>query len=282
MNKNEEWNIIIEPKRGLLSLNLKQIYDYRDLLFLFVKRDIITTYKQTILGPIWFFIQPILTMLIYIFIFGNVAKIPTDSVPQPLFYISGIIMWNYFSSCFSQTANTFVGNAGIFGKVFFPRLIVPLSQVTSNLIKFCIQFTLFLCIFFYYYYHNTSISPSYLILLLPLLLLIMAGLGLGFGLIFSSLTTKYKDLKFLMQFGIQLLMYATPVIYPLNSIPKEYLFWLKLNPISHIIETFKTAFLGSGQFSLNGLIYSFIFTIISLAIGIIIFNKTEKNFMDTV
>ncbi len=282
MNKDEDWDIILKPKRGLFSINLKQVYDYRDLLFLFVKRDIITTYKQTVLGPIWFFIQPILTMLIYVFIFGNVAQISTDNIPQPLFYISGIIMWNYFASCFSQTANTFVGNAGIFGKVFFPRLIVPLSQVTSNLIKFCIQFSLFIALFLYYYFNNDNITPSLLILLLPLLLIIMAGMGLGFGLIFSSLTTKYKDLKFLMQFGIQLLMYATPVIYPLSTIPSKYQFWFKLNPLTHIIETFKTAFLGSGQFSLIGLLYSLSFTIIALFIGIIIFNKTEQNFMDTV
>ncbi|MDF1673514.1 MAG: ABC transporter permease [Vicingaceae bacterium] len=281
MNKDEDWDIILKPKRNLLDINLKQIYQYRDLLFLFVKRDIITTYKQTILGPIWFFVQPILTMVIYVFIFGKVAKISTDDIPQPLFYISGIIMWNYFSSCFSLTANTFTGNAGIFGKVFFPRLIVPLSQITSNLIKFCIQFILFLIVFFYYLNSN-AITPSYLIVLLPVLILIIAVLGLGLGLIFSSLTTKYKDLKFLMQFGIQLLMYATPVIYPLSTIPAQYQFWFKLNPLTHVIETFKTAFLGSGQFSLTGLLYSCIFTTFTLIIGVIIFNKTEQNFMDTV
>lgn len=282
MDKNENWDIILKPTRGLLSINLKQVWNYRDLLFLFVKRDIITTYKQTILGPIWFFVQPILTMLIYVFIFGNVAKISTDGVPQPLFYIAGIILWNYFASCFSQTANTFVGNAGIFGKVFFPRLIVPLSQVISNLIKFCIQFTLFLVLFLYYFNVNNNIYPSLLIFLLPVLLVLMAGIGLGFGLIFSSFTTKYKDLKFLMQFGIQLLMYATPVIYPLSTIPEKYQFWFKLNPLTHIIETFKTAFLGSGNFSLNGLLYSILFMCLTLIIGVLVFNKTEQNFMDTV
>ena len=192
-------------------------------------------------------------------------------------------MCNYFSSCFNQTANTFIQNAGIFGKVFFPRLIVPLSQITSNLIKFGIQFLLFLGLFIYYYYFTRAVlHPSLLIMLAPLLLLLMAGLGLGFGLIFSSLTTKYKDLKFLLQFGVQLLMYATPVIYPLSTIPNKYQFWFKLNPLTHIIETFKTAFLGSGTFSLNGLLYAGVFTLIILFLGVLVFNKTEQNFMDTV
>ncbi|MCW8896656.1 MAG: ABC transporter permease [Flavobacteriales bacterium] len=278
---SKQWDIIIQPKRSVLDINLKQLYNYKDLLFLFVKRDVITIYKQTILGPIWFFVQPILTMVIYVFVFGKIANISTDGIPQPLFYLSGIIIWNYFSSCFSLTANTFTGNAGIFGKVFFPRLIVPLSQIISNLIKFFIQFLLFLTVFFYYLSNNT-VNPSYLIILLPLLLLIIAGLGLGFGLIFSSLTTKYKDLKFLMQFGVQLLMYATPIIYPLSTIPEKYQFWIKLNPITHIIETFKTAFLGSGQLSTNGLIYACVFTLITLTLGVLIFNKTEQKFMDTV
>jgi lipopolysaccharide transport system permease protein len=278
---NKQWDIIIQPKRSVLDINLKQLYKYKDLLFLFVKRDVITIYKQTILGPIWFFVQPILTMVIYVFVFGKIANISTDGIPQPLFYLSGIIIWNYFSSCFSLTANTFTGNAAIFGKVFFPRLIVPLSQIISNLIKFFIQFLLFLTVFFYYLSNNT-VNPSYLIILLPLLLLIIAGLGLGFGLIFSSLTTKYKDLKFLMQFGVQLLMYATPIIYPLSTIPEKYQFWIKLNPITHIIETFKTAFLGSGQLTTNGLLYACVFTLFILILGVLIFNKTEQKFMDTV
>lgn len=278
---NKQWDIIIQPKRNVLDINLKQLYKYKDLLFLFVKRDVITIYKQTILGPIWFFVQPVLTMVIYVFVFGKIANISTDGIPQPLFYLAGIIIWNYFSSCFTLTANTFTGNAGIFGKVFFPRLIVPLSQIISNLIKFFIQFLLFLAVFFYYL-SNQAVNPSYLIILLPLLLLIIAGLGLGFGLIFSSLTTKYKDLKFLMQFGVQLIMYATPIIYPLSTIPVKYQFWIKLNPITHIIETFKTAFLGSGQFSTNGLLYACVFTLIILILGVLIFNKTEQKFMDTV
>ncbi len=282
MDKNENWDIILKPKRSLFDVNLKQVYDYRDLLFLFVKRDIITTYKQTILGPIWFFVQPILTTVIYVFVFGNIAKIPTESIPQPLFYMAGIVLWNYFAESFNQTADTFSQNANIFGKVFFPRLIVPLSKVISALIKFLIQFSLFLALYFYYYFNTTSIHPSYLIVLLPFLLLLMAGLGLGFGLIFSSLTTKYKDLKFLIQFAVQLLMYATPIIYPLSSIPSNYQFWIKLNPLTHIIETFKTVFLGTGNFSINGLLYTTVFTLITLTLGILIFNRTEQKFMDTV
>ncbi len=280
---SENWDIILKPKRNLFDVNLKQVYHYRDLLFLFVKRDIITTYKQTVLGPIWFFVQPILTVVIYVFIFGKVAKISTDEIPQPLFYLSGIVMWNYFSSCFNQTADTFTKNANIFGKVFFPRLIVPLSVVMSNLIKFGIQFLLFIGLFCYYlFYKKAGIHPSVLIAIFPLLVFLMAGLGLGFGLIFSSLTTKYKDLKFLLQFGVQLLMYATPVIYPLSTIPSNYQFWFKLNPLTHLIETFKTAFLGSGTFSVNGLMYASVFTIVVLFFGVLIFNKTEQDFMDTV
>lgn len=282
MAMDNEWDLVIEPKRSWFKLNLKQVFQYKDLLFLFVKRDVITLYKQTILGPIWFFVQPILTMLIFVFVFGKIAKISTDGIPQPIFYLSGIILWNYFSECFNQTADTFTKNANIFGKVFFPRLVVPLSKVVSGLIKFCIQFCLFFAVFLYYYFTTDSIKPSYLIVILPLLLLLMAGLGLGFGLIFSSLTTKYKDLKFLIQFGVQLLMYATPVIYPLSSIPEKHQIWLQLNPLTHIIETFKTIFLGSGIFSWLGILYSSILMLIVLFSGIIIFNKTEQKFMDTV
>lgn len=282
METNSEWDIVIKPKRNLFDINIKQVYDYRDLLFLFIKRDIITVYKQTILGPFWFFVQPILTMVIYVFVFGNIAKISTDSIPQPLFYLSGIVLWSYFAESFNQTSDTFTKNANLFGKVFFPRLIVPISHVVSALIKFLIQFSLFLLVYFYYYVNTDILQPSYLIALLPFLLLLMAGLGLGFGLIFSSLTTKYKDLKFLIQFGVQLLMYATPIIYPMSSIPSNYQFWIKLNPISHLIETFKTMFLGSGEFSVNGLIYSFVFTVVVLFIGVVVFNKTEQKFMDTV
>lgn len=278
----EKWDLVIKPKKGILDLNLKQVITYFDLLVLFVKRDIIVLYKQTILGPIWFFVQPIMTMLIYIFVFGNVANISTDGIPKPLFYLSGIIMWGYFSECFIKTSNTFTLNAEVFGKVFFPRLIMPLSVIISNAIKFLLQFSLFLIVYFYFISVESNISPNFYILLFPILLIIMALMGLGFGLIFSSMTTKYKDLKFLIQFGVQLLMYATPIIYPLSAIPEKYRFYIFLNPITHIIETFKFAFIGIGEFSFIGLTYSIVFTLGILFLGIVIFNKTQQNFMDTV
>lgn len=278
----QNWDLVIESKRSLFDISIKQIVHYKDLLFLFVKRDISLVYKQTILGPIWYFVQPIMTTIIYVFVFGKVANISTGGIPQPLFYLSGIIIWNYFSECFMKTSDTFTQNASIFGKVYFPRLITPLSIIVSNGLKFLIQFILFLFLYCYYFLNNYKLHLQIEIILLPIYLLIMSMIGLGFGLIFSSLTTKYKDLKFLIQFGVQLLMYATPIIYPLSTIPEKYQFYFKLNPITHIIEAFKYSFFGSGYFSIKGLMYSFISTLIVLVLGVIIFNKTEKDFMDTV
>jgi lipopolysaccharide transport system permease protein len=282
MSKTKNWDIVIEPKKNLLDLRLKQILEYWDLLILLVKKDIVIVYKQTILGPLWFFVQPIMTTLIYTFVFGNIAKISTDGIPTPLFYMTGIIIWNYFSECFIKTSDTFSANAGVFGKVYYPRLINPLSVILSNGIKFLIQFSLFLVLFFYYYLNSNIIHPKFELILFPVFLIIMAFLGLGMGLIFSALTTKYKDLKFLLQFGVQLLMYASPIIYPLSTIKGNLKYIVQLNPITHVIEGCKYAFLGQGSFSLFGLLYSIIFTIILLFIGIIIFNKTERTFMDTV
>ena len=283
MVENEEsWDRIIRPKRHLLDVNLKEIWDYRDLLMMFIKRDIVTVYKQTILGPIWFFIQPILTTLTYVVVFGNIAKISTDGIPAPLFYLSGITLWNYFADTFNKTSSTFVSNANIFGKVYFPRLIVPLSVVMSNVIKFCIQFTLFLLLWIWYLISSGSLSPNLWILSAVYCLILMAGLGLGFGIIFSSLTTKYRDLTFLIQFGVQLAMYATPIIYPMSTLDAKYQRILWWNPISHIIEAFKYGFLGAGQASITGLLYATAFTVVTLAFGIIIFNRTEQTFMDTV
>ena len=279
----ENWDLIIEPKRHLLDLKLNQIWHYRDLLMLFVKRDITVVYKQTILGPLWFFIQPIMTTLIYVFVFGNIANLPTDGIPKPLFYLSGIVMWNYFSECFMRNSDTFTQNAGIFGKVYFPRLITPLSIVVSNAIKFLIQIILFFALWTYYFFQGNAITlKPEIILLFPYLVLLMAFMGLGFGIIFSSLTTKYKDLKFLIQFGVQLLMYATPIIYPMNSLSLDIQRILWWNPITHIIEAFKFGFLGQGSFTMIGLLYSTIFTLIIMVIGTVIFNKTEQTFMDTV
>ncbi len=280
--EQEEWDIVIKPKIGFFELNLKQVFSYLDLLILFVKRDLVVVYKQTILGPTWFFLQPIMTMLIFIFVFGRIANISTDGIPRPLFYLSGIVMWNFFAECFTKTSNIFVANAAVFGKVYFPRIITPFSIIISNGIKFAIQFGLFLAMYFYFVATGANVHATWHLALFPVLLLMMATLGLGFGLIFSSLTTKYKDLTFLIQFGVQLLMYATPVIYPLSSIPDRYKFYMLANPISSIMETFKLSFLGEGTFSIGGLIYSAVFAVIVLLFGILIFNRTEKSFMDTV
>lgn len=276
---------IIIPKKNLFDINLKEIWQYKDLLFLFVRRDFVATYKQTVLGPLWFIIQPIFTTLMFTLIFGKLASIPTDGLPPILFYMCGITCWNYFSESLSKTSNTFTSNANIFGKVYFPRLIVPISIIISNMVKFIIQGIIFLLFFYYYYLIGANINPNITIAVLPLLLLLMAGLGLGFGILISSLTTKYRDFQFLVVFGVQLFMYATPVVYPL-SLAKEKLgsySWIAFaNPMSSIVEAMKYAFLGQGQFSWYHLLYSFIFMIILLATGVIIFNKVEQNFMDTV
>ncbi|MCV9388815.1 ABC transporter permease [Reichenbachiella ulvae] len=278
----EEWDTVILPERGLLDVHLGEIWKYRDLLRMFVKRDFVTYYKQTILGPLWFFIQPIFTTLTYMLIFGNVAKISTDGMPQLLFYMSGVTAWNYFSECFNKTSTVFKDNQAIFGKVHFPRLITPLSIVISNLVKFGIQLLLFVLILLYYLWSGTSAAPNMALLLLPFLILLMAALGLGAGMLITSLTTKYRDLVFLLQFGIQLLMYATPVIYPLSTIPEKYQWIIMANPMSGIVETFRYAFLGSGQLNWQLLGYDALVTFFILIIGILVFNKTERSFMDTV
>ncbi|MEJ5265854.1 MAG: ABC transporter permease [Bacteroidales bacterium] len=280
--KSEHWDLVIRPRRSIFDIDLKAIWEYRDLLTMFVRRDIVVVYKQTILGPIWFFVQPILTTLIYILVFGRIAKISTDGVPMILFYLSGVIMWNYFSECFNITAKTFTENANIFGKVYFPRLIMPLSKVISGLIKFGIQFALFLLVYFYFLFNTNSIHPNFNLLLVPYLVALMAILGLGFGIIFTSLTTKYRDLNFLIAFGVQLLMYATPVIYPVSAIPEKYKLYIMANPMTPIIEAFKNAFLGAGHISLWGLVYATLFTLVVFLLGILIFSKTEQNFIDTV
>lgn len=279
---NIEWDFRIQPSESLFRLGLKEVWNYRDLLFLFVKRDIVTVYKQTILGPLWFFIQPILTTITYMFVFGNLAGISTDGVPQILFYLAGITIWNYFNELLSQTSKTFTENAPIFGKVYFPRLILPLSKVISNLVKFGIQFLLFFSVWFFYIVKGENINPNFSIAFVPFLLVMMGGIGLGFGLISSALTTKYRDLTFLITFGVQLLMFASPVIYPMSSLSQEYQQILWFNPLSSILEAFKYAFLGSGVFSWFWLGYSATFTVGILFIGALIFNKIEKSFIDTV
>ena len=278
----ENWDTIIEPRSSTLSLNLKELWRYRDLLLMFVKRDIITIYKQTVLGPVWYIVQPIMTTAVYILVFGNIAKISTDGLPQVLFYLSGIIIWSYFANTFNTTSQTFKSGKDIFGKVYFPRLIMPLSKVTSGLIRFGIQFVFFVSVYTYFILNDFDISPNYALAYFPLFILTMAGLGLGFGLIFSAMTAKYRDLTFLIQFGVQLLMYATPVIYPVSTIPEKYKLYILANPMTPIVEGFRYALLGAGSFDIYHLLYSLAVTGIILLLGIFIFNKTERTFMDTV
>ena len=282
MSADEQWDLVITGKHSVLDFGIRELWRYRDLLMMFIRRDIVTVYKQTILGPIWFVVQPVLTSLTYLVIFGKLAGISTDGVPPILFYLAGTTLWSFFADSFNSTSKTFKDNEGIFGKVYFPRLIMPLSKVVSGLIKFGIQMGLFLVVYAYYLVTSEGIVPNFTVLFIPVYLLLMAGIGLGAGIIFTSLTNKYRDLTFLIQFGVQLLMYATPVIYPVSSLPERYQFYMYLNPITSIIEGFKYALLGSGGFSPLYLTYSCIFTVVMLMVGIVIFNKTEKNFMDTV
>jgi lipopolysaccharide transport system permease protein len=275
--------MIIEPQRSLLDLRLGELWKYRDLVMLFVRRDFVSVYKQTILGPLWYLIQPLLTTLTFTVIFGNIAKLPTDGLPQFLFYMSGTVVWSYFASCLTKTADTFVGNASLFGKVYFPRMAVPVSILISNLISFFIQFALFVIFMLYFIMSGTSIDVNWLwILLLPLLLFMMAGLGMGLGILISSLTTKYRDLRFLVTFGVSLLMYATPVIYPVSSVPVRFQWIILANPMTSILEAFRYAFLGAGTADVIHLLYSFAFMLVVLIIGTVVFNRVEQTFMDTV
>lgn len=284
MQTEESWDLIIKPKNKWYQLDLKAIWKYRDLLLLLVRRDFVAVYKQTILGPLWFFIQPIITALTFTFIFGNIAKISTDGNPSILFYLAGITIWTYFSDCLTKTSSTFVSNAGVFGKVYFPRLIMPLSVLVSNLIKLGIQLLIFICVWVYYYMNSEDVHPHWeLMWLLPILIFMLAGLGFGFGILISSLTTKYRDLTFLVGFGVQLLMYASSVVIPISSMSDKVKHIMLLNPLTSIIESFKYIFLGSGSIeTFSYLTYSFGIMIVLVAVSIIVFNKVEKSFMDTV
>jgi lipopolysaccharide transport system permease protein len=281
----EYWDIEIRPRNNLFSLGLKDVWHYRDLLVLLVRRDFVSFYKQTVLGPIWFFVQPVITILIYNLVFNNLANIGTDTVPGPIFYLSGIILWNYFSDCLTKTSTVFRDNAALLGKVYFPRLIMPLSIVLSNLIRFAVQFVLFVVLIFIYHFMGSPIVPNTYILLFPLLIVIIAALGLGLGMIISAVTTKYRDLAFVVTFGVPLLMYTTSVIFPLSVAVHKYpaYSWvIKFNPITSVIETFRYGFLSKGSFSWELLGYSSLVTVIVLFTGIVIFNKVEKTFVDTV
>jgi lipopolysaccharide transport system permease protein len=278
----EEKTWSIEPQRSVFDLRLGELWHYRDLVMLFVRRDFVAVYKQTILGPLWYLIQPLLTTITFTFIFGQVARLPTDGLPQFLFYMSGTVLWAYFAECLNKTSNTFVQNYHLFGKVYFPRLAVPVSILISNLITFAIQLALFVVFLLCFLGNGSDVRPDLGLLLVPLLVLMMAGLGLGLGIIISSLTTKYRDLCFLVTFGVQLLMYTTPVIYPVSAIPERFQWIILANPMTSIVEAFRYAFLGAGTVDLGHLLYSFGFMLAVVFLGIVIFNHVEQTFMDTV
>jgi lipopolysaccharide transport system permease protein len=284
MQTEEHWDLIIKPKNKWHEIDLAAIWKYKDLLMLLVRRDFVAVYKQTILGPLWLFIQPIITSITFTFIFGRLAKISTDGNPPILFYMAGITLWTYFADCLNKTSNTFISNAGVFGKVYFPRLIIPLSVLVSNFVKLCIQLFIFLIVWIYFLnFSSHSIRPHWeYIWLVPVLIFMMAGLGLGFGILISSLTTKYRDLTFLVGFGVQLMMYASSVVLPISSMPEKVKTLMLFNPLTSIIEAFKYIFLGSGSFEGVWLIYGFGFMIIIVSLAIIVFSKVEKSFMDTV
>lgn len=280
--ENENWSLVIRPQRAWWDLRLGELWRYRDLIRLFVWRDFVAYYKQTILGPLWYLIQPILTTVVFTVIFGNIAQLSTDGLPPFLFYLAGNTVWAYFSACLTSTSNTFTSNAGLFGKVYFPRLAIPLSVVISNIISFGIRMLVFITFLLYFFFAGSIVKPNWWILSLPLLLFIMAGLGLGLGIIISSLTTKYRDLQQLVTFGVQLLMYGTPVIYPLSSIDDKWRWLILANPMTPVVEIFRLAFLGTSAISPIYLLYSLVFVFLVVLIGVLIFNRVENTFMDTV
>ena len=281
--EQEDWDLIIKPRSDLFEINLSEVWRYKDLMWMFVKRDFAAQYKQTVLGPLWHFIQPLFTTLIFVVVFSRIAALSTDGLPPLIFYLSGITIWNYFSSCLIATSNTFVSNAYIFGKVYFPRLVMPLSVVLSNIVKFGIQLLLLIAVMIWYTVNGTEIHTGNSLFFIPLILLMMAGMGLGLGIIISSLTTKYRDLTVLVTFGVQLLMYATPVVFPMSAVKSPDLkLWLSINPLTPLVEAFRYGLLGAGSFDAMQLLYSGIFILLLLIFGLFLFGKVEKTFMDTV
>jgi len=282
---NDSWDICIKPKTKGLHLNLKEVWAYRDLLYMYIHREFIATYKQTILGPLWFFIQPIFTTIIYMIVFGGIAQIPTDGLPHLLFFMAGTVCWNYFSDCLTRCSSTFTANAAVFSKVYFPRLIVPISSLITALLKMFIQLGMFFIFYLYFIYHGSDIAINKFALLFPILIFILASISFGIGIIISSITIKYRDLSILFSFVIGLFMYITPVIYPLSAIPEKYADYkwiIQMNPLSSVFETFRYAFLGAGSFSWYALLYSLVFAVIISFIGIITFNKVERKFVDII
>jgi lipopolysaccharide transport system permease protein len=281
--ESEHWDLIIKPQGGFLDLNLKDVWRYRDLLIQFIKRDFVAQYKQTVLGLLWNVIQPILTTIMFLLVFGKIANIPTDGIKAPLFYLSGITIWNYFATCFTSISTTFVTNATIFGKVYFPRLVLPFSVVFSNIIRFFIQFAFLLIVMVYYSFRGYPIHISLAWLLIPFLVILMGGIGLGLGIIISSITTKYRDFTVLVAFGVQLLMYATPIVYPLSFLMgKSYRWVIMLNPLTAVTEAFRYCLFDTSHFQWDSLLYSTLFMLVTLGLGLIMFSRTERTFMDTV
>ena len=278
----ESWDLIVRPKRHLLDINLKEIWIYRDLIMLFVRRDFVSRYKQTILGPFWFILNPLISTLMYTLVFAGIANISTEGIPPQLFYLSGIVSWSYFAACLNGTSSTFISNAGIFGKVYFPRLAAPISIIISSIVQLGIQLLLLAVVMIYYTFSGYEIQFNRHILYIPLLVVNLALLGLGLGIIFSAMTTKYRDLSNLMGFGVQLWMYITPVIYPSSAVPEKYRVFVYINPVAPLVEAFKFGLIGAGEFNPGRLLYSVVVTIVLLFIGVVLFNRTEQNFMDTV
>jgi len=279
---SENWSLIIRPQRAWWDLRLGELWRYRDLIRLLVWRDFVSQYKQTVLGPLWYLINPVVSSLVFTVVFGNIAKLPTDGLPPFLFYMAGNMIWGYFAACLTSTSTTFVANAGIFGKVYFPRLIIPISVIISNLVSFSIRFGTFIGFLLYFMLAGSDVRPNIVVLLLPVLLIIMAGTGLGLGIIVSSLTTKYRDLQQLLGFGLQLLMYASPVLYSISVVPAQWRWLLLVNPVTAVIETFRGAFLGASSLEPIYLLYSLAFMFAVLLFGVLIFNRVENTFMDTV
>lgn len=282
MHTDQSWDKIVKPKRHLFEIDLKEVWSYRDLLMLFVRRDFVAKYKQTILGPFWFVLNPLLSTLIYTVIFNRIANIPTDNVPPVLFYLSGLVAWQYFAACLTGTSGTFVANAGIFGKVYFPRLISPISVVISSLVQLGVQLGLLAVIMIIYWFRGYELVLNSYAFLIPAIIIVLAFMALGFGIIISSATTKYRDLTNFMAFGVQLWMYATPIIYPVSTVPEKFQFIVKYNPVAPLIEAFKYGLTGAGEVSWSGLGYSLGFTVVILTLGVLLFNKVEQSFMDTV
>ena len=276
------WTFVIRPKRGWFEIDLKEIWNYRALYLIYIKRTFITVYKQTILGPLWFLIRPVFTIIMYMFVFGGLAGISTDGVPQPLFYLSGIMLWSYFNDSFLNTSNVFLDNIYLFGKVYFPRLVIPLAQITSNFLKMGISLALFVILYIWFLLNGAPLHANWALCLFPLLMLMLALHAFSWGLVISAITTKYRDLKILIEFGMQFFMYATPIVYPLSAMPERYRPIIELNPLTPIFEAFKYGCMGCGQLNWGGLLYSILFMIVMVVLSVLVFNRVERNFIDSI